>query len=279
MIITKTLPEFYAAFSNLKDKESIGFVPTMGALHAGHISLVKNSVNKCAHTIVSVFVNPTQFNNPNDLKSYPRTLEADAELLEQSGVDILFAPSVEEVYPNQDERVFNLGGLDKYGEGPRRPGHFNGVAQVVTRLFDIVKPTHAFFGEKDFQQEAIIKHFTKEIGYKIEIVGCSILREEDGLAMSSRNTLLTPEQREAAPHIYKTICKATEYMKTGSPAEVIAKLTEEINANDSLETEYIEIVDAENLTIVNNWSDAASIRLWCAIYAHPVRLIDNIKLK
>ncbi len=279
MIITKTLPEFYAAFNNLGNKESIGFVPTMGALHAGHISLVKNSASKCAHTIVSVFVNPTQFNNPNDLKSYPRTFEADAHLLEQNGVDILFAPSVEEVYPTQDERIFNLGGLDKYGEGPRRPGHFNGVAQVVTRLFDIVKPTHAFFGEKDFQQEAIIKHFTKELNYNIEIVGCAILREEDGLAMSSRNTLLTPEQREAAPHIYKTICKATEYMKTGSPAEVIAKLTEEINANDSLETEYIEIVDAENLTKIENWSDAASIRLWCAIYAHPVRLIDNIKLK
>lgn len=279
MIITKTLPEFYAAFNNLGNKESIGFVPTMGALHAGHISLVKNSASKCAHTIVSVFVNPTQFNNPNDLKSYPRTFEADAHLLEQNGVDILFAPSVEEVYPTQDERIFNLGGLDKYGEGPRRPGHFNGVAQVVTRLFDIVKPTHAFFGEKDFQQEAIIKHFTKELNYNIEIVGCAILREEDGLAMSSRNTLLTPEQREAAPHIYKTICKATKYMKTGSPAEVIAKLTEEINANDSLETEYIEIVDAENLTKIENWSDAASIRLWCAIYAHPVRLIDNIKLK
>lgn len=279
MIITKTLPEFYAAYNKLANRESIGFIPTMGALHAGHISLVKNSASKCAHTIVSVFVNPTQFNNPNDLESYPRTLEADAKLLEQNGVDILFAPSVEEVYPNQDERVFNLGGLDNFGEGPRRPGHFNGVAQVVTRLFDIVKPTHAFFGEKDFQQEAIIKHFTKELGYKLEIVGCPILREEDGLAMSSRNTLLTPTQREAAPHIYKTICRATEYMKTLSPKEVIAKLTEEINANSSLETEYIEIVDAEKLTIVENWSDSESIRLWCAIFAHPVRLIDNIKLK
>ena len=155
MIIVRSVAELQAAYDKLENKKSVGFVPTMGALHQGHVSLVEHSSNLCNHTIVSIFVNPTQFNNKNDLASYPRDLEQDCKLLEGKGVDIVFVPTVEDIYPQEDNRIFDLGGLDKYGEGPRRPGHFNGVAQVVTRLFDIVKPTHAFFGEKDYQQEAI----------------------------------------------------------------------------------------------------------------------------
>ena len=279
MIVAKTLEEFIQARESLQHQESIGFVPTMGALHQGHISLVEHSVAKCKHTIVSIFVNPTQFNNPQDLATYPRTLEADCALLEASGVDIAFAPRVIDIYPTPDERVFNLGGLDTYGEGPRRPGHFNGVAQVVTRLFDIVKPHFAFFGEKDFQQVAIIKYFVKDLNYQLEIVQCPTLREEDGLAKSSRNTLLTPAQREAAPHIYKCLKKAVEYSQTMTPAQVIEAVTKDINSNVELETEYIELVDVDMLKPVSSWDDAEKIQLWCAVYARPVRLIDNIKIK
>ena len=279
MIVAKTLEEFIQARESLQHQDSIGFVPTMGALHQGHISLVEHSTAKCKHTIVSIFVNPTQFNNPQDLATYPRTLEADCEMLEKSGVDIAFAPRVVDIYPTPDNRIFNLGGLDSYGEGPRRPGHFNGVAQVVTRLFDIVRPQYSFFGEKDFQQVAIIKYFVKDLGYPIEIVQCPILREEDGLAKSSRNTLLTPEQREAAPHIYKCLKKAVEYAATMTPQEVIAAVTKEIDANPHLETEYIELIDAQMLKPVTDWNDAEQVQLWCAVYARPVRLIDNIKIK
>lgn len=279
MIVAKTLSEFNLAYNTLDNKQEIGFVPTMGALHAGHISLVKQSAAKCRHTIVSIFVNPTQFNNKQDLASYPRTLDDDCALLEKAGVDIVFAPRVTDIYPQEDTRIFDFGGLDNFGEGPRRPGHFNGVAQVVTRLFDIVKPAYAFFGEKDFQQVAIIKYFVKQLAYPLEIVQCPILREEDGLAKSSRNTLLTKEQRAAAPHIYKCLCKAKEYSKTMTPAQVIEAVTNDINANTLLETEYIEIVDATMLNPVKNWNDAEQIQLWCAVYARPVRLIDNIKLK
>ncbi len=278
MIVAKTLAEFAQAYSNLENKADIGFVPTMGALHEGHISLVKESAKRCSHTVVSIFVNPTQFNNKQDLETYPRTLEADCKLLEECAVDIVFAPRVIDIYPQEDTRVFDLGGLDNYGEGPRRPGHFNGVAQVVTRLFDIVKPAYAFFGEKDFQQVAIIKYFVKDLNYPLTIVPCSIIRESDGLAKSSRNTLLTPAQRAAAPHIYKTLCKAVELKGKYSPKEVAAILAKEIDVNPELETEYIEIIDADTLRPIENWNDAENLRLWCAVYARPVRLIDNIGL-
>lgn len=278
MIVAKTLAEFAQAYDKLENKSDIGFVPTMGALHEGHISLVKESAKRCAHTVVSIFVNPTQFNNKQDLETYPRTLEADCALLEGCGTDIVFAPRVIDIYPEEDTRIFNLGGLDNYGEGPRRPGHFNGVAQVVTRLFDIVKPAYAFFGEKDFQQVAIIKYFVKDLNYPLTIVPCSIVREPDGLAKSSRNTLLTPDQRAAAPHIYRTICKAAELKGNHTPKEVAQILAREIDENPQLETEYIEIIDADTLRPVEKWSDAENLRLWCAVYARPVRLIDNIAL-
>ncbi len=278
MIVAKSLAEFANAYNSLEHKENIGFVPTMGALHQGHISLVEQSVAKCAHTVVSIFVNPTQFNNKQDLATYPRTLEADCALLEKSGATIVFAPQVTDIYPEEDTRVFDMAGLDSCGEGPRRPGHFNGVVQVVSRLFDIVKPAYAFFGEKDFQQVAIIRHFTKELGYKLEIVPCPIIREADGLAKSSRNTLLTEEQRNVAPHIYAVISKAKELKGKMSPQQIIDTLTKEIDANPLLETEYIEIVDANTLHVVTDWDQAKELRLWCAVYARPVRLIDNIEL-
>lgn len=279
MIIAKTLEEFNAAYNALPNREDIGFVPTMGALHNGHISLVERAASTCRHTVVSIFVNPTQFNNPNDLATYPRTLEADCALLEKQGADIVFAPRVEDIYPLPDKRVFDLDGLDSYGEGPRRPGHFNGVVQVVTRLFDIVKPAKAFFGEKDFQQLAILRHMAAKLGYGIEIIGCPIVRDTDGLARSSRNMLLSPAQRAAAPHIYATISKAPELMKTYTPREVIEQLAKEIDSNKELETEYIELVDSTTLKPVKGWGDAEHIRLWCAVYARPVRLIDNIAVK
>jgi pantoate--beta-alanine ligase len=278
MIVAKTLQEFLEAREAL-NSGNVGFVPTMGALHQGHISLVEHSVSKCKYTVVSIFVNPTQFNNPNDLETYPRTLEADCSLLEKSGVDLVFAPRVVDIYPTPDNRIFDLGGLDSCGEGPRRPGHFNGVAQVVTRLFDIVKPDFAFFGQKDFQQVAIVKYFTKKLGYNLEIVQCPTLREDDGLAKSSRNTLLTAQQREAAPHIYSCIKEAPQLMESMTPAQVITYLQDKINQNSELEVEYIELVDANTLKPVELWSDAQEIQLWCAVYARPVRLIDNIKVK
>lgn len=279
MIVAKELAEFNKYRDLISADKSIGFVPTMGALHQGHISLVEQSKKHSDITIVSIFVNPTQFNNQNDLKNYPRTLEEDCILLEKSGVDIVFAPTVEDIYPVPDNRLFNFNGLDAFGEGPRRPGHFNGVAQVVTRLFDIVKPTEAYFGEKDFQQVAIVKYFTKELGYKINIVDCPILREADGLAKSSRNMLLTPEQREASPLIYKALQRAESLMAQFSPAEVVRQITAEINSNSLLEVEYIEIIDSNKLVPIDNWSDAEELRIWCAVFAHPVRLIDNVKIK
>lgn len=279
MVTAKTLAEFIAAYNKLEDKSDIGFVPTMGALHEGHLSLIRRSVAECKHTVISVFVNPTQFNNKNDFATYPRTLEQDCALVEPAGVDIVFAPRVEDIYPEEDKRVFDLGGLDKYSEGPRRPGHFNGVAQVVTRLFDIVKPAKAYFGEKDFQQLAIVEYFTKALNYPVQIVRCPISRWEDGLARSSRNKLLTPEQRAAAPHIYKSILTARDLVGKGTPEEACRIIAERINENPLLETEYVEIVNALTMKPLETWDEAEHIQLACAVYARPVRLIDNIKLR
>lgn len=287
MIIAKTLAEFESARAAIGGDKKVGFVPTMGALHEGHLSLIRKSVEECDVTVISIFVNPTQFNNQNDFNTYPRTVDNDCKLVEPVGVDIVFAPRVIDIYPNAakgdgtplDERVLNLGGLDTYGEGPRRPGHFNGMAQVVTRLFDIVKPTHAFFGEKDFQQLAIIEYFTKDLQYPIQIVRCPIARGEDGLALSSRNELLTPEQRAAAPHIYKCISKGVDIVGKVSVAKAIEDITNDINSNPLLETEYVEIINGKTLEPVTDWDQAETIQLSCAVFAHPVRLIDNLKLK
>lgn len=281
MIVAKNLTDFNEARSAF-DGKIIGFVPTMGALHEGHASLIRKAVAECDAVVVSDFVNPTQFNNQNDFNTYPRTLDQDCAFVEQLGVDIVFAPGVGDVYPQGgdfDKKVFDLGGLDEYGEGPRRPGHFNGMAQIVTRLFDIVRPGKAYFGEKDFQQLAIIEYFTRALNYPIEIVRCPIARAEDGLALSSRNELLTPEQRAVAPHIYKCISKAVDMVGNISVAETIKRVTEAIDSEKLLRTEYVEIINSLTLQPITHWEQAEHIRLSCAVYADPVRLIDNIKLK
>jgi pantoate--beta-alanine ligase len=281
MIVAKNLADFNAARSRFEGK-TIGFVPTMGALHEGHASLIRKAVEECDVVVVSDFVNPTQFNNQNDFNTYPRTLDQDCAFVEKLGVEIVFAPGVKDVYPEGsdfDSKVFDLGGLDEYGEGPRRPGHFNGMAQIVTRLFDIVRPSKAYFGEKDFQQLAIIEYFTKNLNYPIEIVRCPIARAEDGLALSSRNELLTAEQRAVAPHIYKCICEAVEMVGKIPVAQAIEKITKAIDSEKLLRTEYVEIINSLTLQPINDWDEAEQIRLSCAVYADPVRLIDNIKLK
>lgn len=282
MIIAKTLEEFDAALKSLGKVGKLGLVPTMGALHEGHLTLIRRAVKECDAVVVSDFVNPTQFNNKDDFNTYPRTLDSDSALLETVGVAILLAPRVIDMYPEGagiDTRVFDLGGLDQYGEGPRRPGHFNGMAQIVTRLFDIVKPDFAYFGEKDFQQLAIIEYFVENLHYPLTIVRCPIARGEDGLALSSRNALLTPEQRKAAPHIYEAISKAPAMVGKMTVSDVIHAVTADIDSNSQLETEYVEIIDAKTMKPVTDWSQAGDIQLSCAVYARPVRLIDNIKLK
>lgn len=260
-------------------KEGIGFVPTMGALHAGHRSLVERARRENDTVVVSVFVNPTQFNDKNDLRNYPRTPEADCAVLEVAGADIVFMPSVEEVYPEPDTRIFDFGQIDKVMEGATRPGHFNGVAQVVSRLFDLVRPRRAYFGEKDFQQIAVIKAMVAQLGIDIDIVECAIVRGEDGLALSSRNELLTPEHRKAAPHIYATIRQCSEKMATMSPEELTEWVVKTIDSNPLLKTIYFEAVDARTMQRVERWSDSERIQGCCAVQAGDIRLIDNIKIK
>lgn len=260
-------------------REGVGFVPTMGALHAGHRSLVERARRENETVVVSVFVNPTQFNDKNDLKNYPRTPEADCKVLEAAGADIVFMPSVEDIYPEPDTRLFDFGLIDKVMEGATRPGHFNGVAQVVSRLFDLVKPRRAYFGEKDFQQIAVIKAMVRQLNLDVEIVECAIVRGEDGLALSSRNELLSAEHRKAAPHIYATISRAQELMQTMTPAELTRWMVENIDANPLLRTIYFEAVDALTMQRVEKWSDAERIQGCCAVQAGEIRLIDNIRIK
>ena len=278
MKVVNNVAALHAALAECP-KEGIGFVPTMGALHAGHRSLVERARRENDTVVVSVFVNPTQFNDKNDLRNYPRTPEADCAVLEAAGADIVFMPSVEEVYPEPDTRVFDFGQIDKVMEGATRPGHFNGVAQVVSRLFDLVKPRRAYFGEKDFQQIAVIKAMVAQLGIDIEIVECAIVRGEDGLALSSRNELLTPEHRKAAPHIYATISQCSEKMATMSPEELTEWVVKTIDSNPLLKTIYFEAVDARSMQRVERWSDSERIQGCCAVQAGDIRLIDNIKIK
>lgn len=265
------------ALSSRRDG-TVGFVPTMGALHEGHISLVERCRKECDTVVVSIFVNPTQFNDPNDLKNYPRTVEADLALLLAADVDFVLTPSVEEIYPEKDTRVFDFGTVDKVMEGARRPGHFNGVGQVVSRLFDIVRCDRAYFGEKDFQQIAVIRAMTERYGYPVEIVPCPIVREADGLAASSRNRLLTPEHRAAAPAIYEAMSTEAGRARTMSVAEMKRRVTERIEATGVLKVEYFSVVDALTLEEVDAWSDTVPMRGCIAVQAGAVRLIDNIAI-
>ena len=257
----------------------IGFVPTMGALHAGHASLVERSVKENDVTVVSVFVNPTQFNDKNDLKNYPRTLEADCALLERVGATVVFAPTVEEMYPAEDTREFSFAPLDTVMEGACRPGHFNGVAQIVSKLFYAVEPHKAYFGEKDFQQLAIIREMVRRLAFDVEIVGCPIVREEDGLAMSSRNTLLSEDERERALTISSTLFASVDFAKVNSLAATKAFVEDMIDDTEGLDLEYYQIVDGNTLQEIEEWSDSDYVVGCIALFCGNVRLIDNIKYK
>lgn len=256
---------------------SVGLVPTMGALHAGHLSLVERARAENDIVVVSVFVNPTQFNNPADLATYPRTEEADSQLLDAAGVDIVFMPTVEEVYPEPDTRVFNLGPVAEVMEGKMRPGHFNGVAQIVSKLFYMVEPTRAYFGEKDFQQIAVIKRMVELEGIDVEIVECPICRADDGLALSSRNVRLSAEQRARAPRIYKTLCGAVEMSRNASIAEVEKMVTDTLNAEEGMEVEYFTIVDTKTMQPLAEWPEEGEAVGCITVYCGDVRLIDNIR--
>ena len=259
------------------EKRSIGLVPTMGALHAGHISLVERCVRENDVCVVSVFVNPTQFNDKHDLETYPRTLEADCALLEAAGCHYVFAPSVEEMYPEPDTRVFNLGRVAEVMEGAMRPGHFNGVAQVVSKLFYIVEPDNAYFGEKDFQQIAVIRAMVKQLNIPVKINVCPIKREADGLALSSRNTRLTPELRQKAPLIARTLKESTTFAPGKSVQEVIDFVVNTINADPDMRVEYYEIVDGNTLEAIKDWSETDYPVGCITVFCGEVRLIDNIK--
>ena len=268
-------------FDDRKQGKSIGLVPTMGALHDGHASLVKKSVTDNDITVVSVFVNPTQFNYPKDLNSYPRDTEADCKLLESVGADYVFIPSVEEMYPTPDTRHFEFPPVSTVMEGAHRPGHFNGVCQVVSRLFYIVRPGKAYFGEKDWQQIAVVKAMVKSLGLGVEIVECPIVRDIDGLARSSRNALLSDDERKIAPNIFKALKESIEYAKKHGVKETHDYVVEKINSTPGLDVEYFEIVDGNTLQQVNNWGDSDYVVGCITVYCgkRPVRLIDHIKYK
>lgn len=270
-----------ALFDARKEGKTIGLVPTMGALHEGHASLVRRSVTENDVTVVSVFVNPTQFNDKNDLKNYPRTLDADCRLLDECGADYVLAPSVEEMYPTPDTRQFEFPPVSTVMEGAHRPGHFNGVCQVVSRLFYIVRPDRAYFGEKDWQQIAVIKAMVRHLSLKVNIVECPIVRDDDGLARSSRNTLLDPDERAIAPNIYKALKASIDYAKTHTLKETHDKVVADINAVDGLDVEYFAIVDGNTLVDVSQWDDSDYVVGCITVYCGktPIRLIDHIKYK
>ncbi|MBO4955303.1 MAG: pantoate--beta-alanine ligase [Muribaculaceae bacterium] len=279
MKVISTVAELRSTIGDLRRQgRTIGLVPTMGALHAGHLSLIEKARTDCDIVVTSIFVNPTQFNNPEDLRTYPRTVEADCASLEKSGVDFAFIPTVEEMYPEPDTRQFNLGPVAEVMEGPMRPGHFNGVAQVVSKLFSFVNPHKAYFGEKDYQQIAVIRRMVEIEGFDIEIVACPIVREPDGLAMSSRNVRLTPDQRAIAPSIHRVLIQSLEQARGQSVAEVESFVTRAINSIDGLEVEYFTIVDSLSMQPLTQWADAKSgTAVGCVtVYCGEVRLIDNI---
>lgn len=280
MLVVDTIDKLQTFLAAARaEGKGIGLVPTMGALHEGHASLVRRSVNDNKVTVVSVFVNPTQFNDKSDLERYPRTLDADCALLASLDADCVFAPSVEEVYPEPDTRVFDFTPLDKVMEGVYRPGHFNGVAQIVSKLFMYVQPDRAYFGEKDFQQLAIIREMVRQLDFKLEIVGCPIVRETDGLALSSRNALLTNEQRVKALNIFKALFASVEYAKEHTLEETKQMVMDAIASTDGLELEYYEIVNGTTLQSVHAWNDADYIVGCITVYCGKVRLIDNVRYK
>ena len=280
-VFTKIFELQNQLFLDRKDGKTVGLVPTMGALHEGHASLVRRSVSENDVTVVSVFVNPTQFNDKKDLETYPRDLEADCRLLEQCGVQYVLAPSVEEMYPVPDTRQFEFPPVSTVMEGAHRPGHFNGVCQVVSRLFYIVRPDKAYFGEKDFQQIAVVKALVRHLGLDVQIIECDIVRHADGLARSSRNTLLTSEERAIAPAIYKALSEGVVYAASHTVQETHDYIVSNINNVKGLDVEYLSIVNADTLLDVSNWDEAEHVVGCITVYCghRPVRLIDHIRFK
>lgn len=290
-----SVAELRAALKAARDNNknlTVGLVPTMGALHEGHLSLIQRAKKECDLVVVSVFVNPIQFNNKEDLEKYPRTVEADLEKLAGVDTDMVLTPSVEEMYPEPVTDVYHFGQIEEVMEGPQRPGHFSGVAVVVRRLFDIVEPQRAYFGEKDFQQIAIIRNLLEQIKYPIELVPCPIVRAEDGLALSSRNMRLSEDARAVAPTIYATLKKAVEMSKTNTVEEVkqwtVNTLRDyhSVNANiidpetyRVFNPEYFEIVDDTTLQPIKNWDDAKGVVGCITVWLTGVRLIDMIRFK
>ena len=256
----------------------IGFVPTMGALHEGHLSLINRAKKDNDIVVSSVFVNPIQFNNPTDLEKYPRTPERDIEKLEQAGCDAVFMPSVDEMYPEKVEDHYDFGDLERVMEGACRPGHFNGVAIVVRKLFEIVTPDRAYFGEKDFQQLAIIKKMVRNLNMNLEIVPCPIIRENDGLAMSSRNVRLNETERAIAPQIYATLNDAASHKNEMTPAELRQYALDKFATIKEFDVEYVEITDEINLKSIENWNECEHSRIFVALQLGPVRLIDNVRI-
>jgi len=277
MKIVKTVVQLQETLAPYREKKStIGLVPTMGALHVGHASLIDRSVEENEITVVSLFVNPTQFNNSNDLESYPRTFDADCELLESHGATILFAPSVKEIYPEKDNRIFNYAPIDSVMEGAMRPGHFNGVCQIVSKLFYAVKPIHAYFGEKDFQQLAVIRCMVKDLKLPIKIVGCPIVREKSGLAFSSRNARLTEKQRNLAIKISAVLRESINFAASNGVVETKQFVEDAIAAAEGLEIEYFEIVDGRTMQTISSWDDTDYVMGCITVFCGEVRLIDNI---
>lgn len=279
MKIFTTIADLKVEISGHNDQgKSIGFVPTMGALHPGHISLLELSKAQTDCSVVSIFVNPTQFNNPEDFDKYPITIEADTEKLMKGGCDILFLPSVKEMYPAPDTRVFDFDGIDRVMEGEFRPGHFNGVAQIVSKLFDAVQPDKAFFGQKDFQQLAIIKKMVAKLNYPVKIIACPIVRETDGLAMSSRNVRLSSQERKKALLLSQCLFKIRDFRKSKSVQELSSWVEDQFKNDPVYRFEYFRIVDDTTLQATANWYVPGSKVACLAVHVGQVRLIDNVKL-
>lgn len=277
MLVVKEINELKALIRAAKSEgKRVGFVPTMGALHAGHLSLIEQAGKQTEFVVASIFVNPTQFNDPRDLIRYPRNLERDLALLDPTPCRLVFAPEVETIYPEPDTRQFNFGHPEQVMEGKFRPGHFNGVAQVVSRLFEMVEPDKAFFGLKDFQQIVIVKAMIKALNLQVEIVSCPIVREANGLALSSRNERLTPDQRANAAHIYRTLTEAGNKAAQMDVKELKDWVVEQIDTNPYLKTEYFEIVDDEKLQSIERWDQPLNKVGCIAVFCGDVRLIDNV---
>ena len=277
MIVYRTKTDLTGHLLSLQNEgKSIGLVPTMGALHQGHMSLVEKAAAENDVVVVTIFLNPTQFNDPSDLDLYPKTLDQDLELLRQLEADLVFVPAVKEMYPNEDTQVFDLGGLDKVMEGKLRPGHFNGVAQIVSKLFLMIRPHRAYFGQKDFQQLVVIHRLVEILDMNLTIVSCPIIRENDGLAMSSRNTRLSKEERKLAPFIYETLVHASELMDALSPSQLQEWVILQFKKQSTFKLEYFEIVEDKGLMPIVKWDEEVNKVACLAVLLGGVRLIDNL---